>query len=184
MRLIVAALALTIAATPAIAADAGSLTCIESRLGGDSMARIGTRLIAALDAGESPDTSLDVDREAVITARNSCREANKWSNDATDTALSYTKAGASLIGGETAVKADGIDPVLLKAAYAGLATTDRRSLSLGQPMTKTALAAITSATAGTKSTDTTAQTRMTRHAIIYLASISAREFYPAQFASE
>ena len=184
MKLALASLVLIFAATPAMAADAGSLNCIEIRVGGDSMARIGTRVIAALDAGESLDSSLDADRDAVIAARNSCRDSNKWSPAATDTAMSYAKAGASLIGGETAVKADGLDSAALKASYVALALDDRRSLSLGQPMTKVALTAIASAAAGAKSADNAARTRVMRHVIVYFASLSGREFYPAVFAAE
>jgi hypothetical protein len=177
-------LVIIFAATPAMAADAGSLNCIEAKLGNDSMARIGTRVIAALDAGQPLDTSLDTDRDAVIAARNSCRDSNRWSPAATDTAMSYAKAGASLIGGEVAVRADGLDSATLKASYAALALDDRRSLSLGQPMTKSALTAIASAAALAKTADNAARTRVMRHVIVYFASLSGREFYPAEFAAE
>jgi hypothetical protein len=182
--MILASLVLSFATTPAMAADAGSLNCIETRLGADSITRIGTRVVAALDAGESLDTSLDADRDAVIAARNSCRDANKWSPAATDTAMSYAKAAASLIGGEAAVKADALDSTVLKASYAALALDDRRSLSLGQPMTKVALAVIANAAAGAKTADNAARTRVMRHVIVYFASLSGREFYPAEFAAE
>jgi hypothetical protein len=184
VKLILASLVLAFIATPAMAADAGSLNCIETRLGSESMARIGTRVIAAVDTGEPLDTSLDLDREAVIAARNACRTANKWSNAATETAMSYTKAGASLIGGEAAVKADGLDPVALKAIYAALAIDDRRSASLAPPLTKAALTVITNAAAGAKPADTAARSRVLRHVIAYFASLSGREFYPAEFAAE
>jgi hypothetical protein len=177
----IAAVALACVASPALAADAGSIKCIETRLGSESLARIGTRVIAALDAGQSLDTSLDADRDAVIAARNACRDANKWSPAATDMALSYTKAAAALIGGEAAVKADGLDPVALKAAYLGLATADRRSLSVGQPMTDAARSAINGAAGALKNPDAAARTKVMRHLVVYFASLSGREFYPAEF---
>lgn len=182
MRLVLAALALMAIASPAMAAAPESIACVETRLGSDSMARIGAQVIAALDAGKSLDTSLDMDRDAVIAARNACRDANKWSSQATDTALSYAKAGAALIGGEAAVRADGLDPAALKARYAALVAEDRRSLSAA-PMTSPALAAITAA-AGAKAVDNGGRSRIMRHVIVYFASLSGREFYPADFAAE
>lgn len=173
------AAAIGCAAVPNAARAAGDIGCIEARLGPAAIDRIGDRVVAASDAGASFDGALDLDREALIAARDMCRRANGWSNGATDLAVSYMKARASRAGADRAVRGDGLDPVALAGRYAALGAADRRSIG-SAAITRPAIAAIRGAAGVTA--DAAVLTRRLHHITILFAALSAIEFYPGEFA--
>ncbi|MBW8841061.1 MAG: hypothetical protein JF608_04475 [Sphingomonadales bacterium] len=153
-------------------AASGDIGCIETKLGATAMQRIGDGVVAAADKGGNPAAALDIDRDALLAARQACRTAANWSPDAVQTAVSYTQGKATKLGAEAALRNDGLDAAKLAAAYAALAVDDRRSL-----IGKASSGALTAVTAATKST----QAR--RHVLLFYSGLAAIEFYPAEFAS-
>lgn len=154
-------------------AATGDIRCIENRLGTATMARIGDGVVAAADKGSDPSASLDADRDALIAARDWCRRENNWSAPASLAAVSYTQARATRIGVQIALEADRIPLSRLNDSYAALAITDRQSMI--RQMSPRALEAIRIAAGG--------NVRARRHIALYLASLAAFEFYPAEFAA-
>lgn len=174
MRILLTAAALVAAALPHIAAAAtGDIGCIETKLGAATMARIGDGVIAAIDKGGDPGASLDMDREALIAARDTCVRENKWSAAASQVAISYTQARATRVGVEKALLKESVGLTALNATYSSLPTADRQSLIA--KMSPSALAAIKAASGGNAS--------RRRHIALYFASLSGFEFYPADFAA-
>ena len=179
MRAGACAIALTcaLAASPALAADAARIGCVETTLGAAPVARIGERIIAAADAGTSLDAALDGDREAVIAARDACRKANGWSNDATDVAVSYLRARAAALGARAAIARDGLSVADVEATYTALPEAARRSFTGGKGLDPAARAAISSV----RQAATVPAVR--RHVTILYSALSAIEFYPGDFAA-
>ena len=150
----------------------GDIGCIEAKLGPTIMQRIGDNVVAAADAGGDAARALDVDREALLAARDGCRTANNWSSDAVQAAVSYTQGRATKLGAESAIKADGLDIANLAAIYAASPITDRKSL-----IAKASPGAITTVTAAGIGA------KQRRHVLLYFAALAAIEFYPADFAA-
>ena len=166
-------LALALFAAPCSAwAATGDIGCIEGKLGPAAMQRIGVGIVAATDEQLDLGGALDADRASLLAGRDACRVANAWSPDAVQLAVSYTQARATLLGAETALKADGLDAKRLAASYAALPIADRQSL-IGR--------ASTPAIKAVRAAGTTEPTR--RHALLYFAALAAIEFYPVEFAA-
>ena len=164
----------------AAAAQPSSVGCIADRMGGESVARIGDRVVKAVDAGASPDAAFDADRDALIAARNACRASNKWTSDQTDMAISYLRAAVSLAGAETALRADGFDVGSIRAGYDALGDADRGSMVGGKSPTAAVKAAIDRVASGSKATGP-GHLAVVRHVMIYFSARAALEHYPAQF---
>jgi hypothetical protein len=166
---IIAALPLAFVPAPAFAAN-GAIGCIEAKIGPAAMQRIGEGVVAAADKEKDPSGALDADRDALIAARDACRTANSWSNDATQAAVSYLQARATKLGAESALHRDGLDVGKLSVSYAALPVQDRKSL-------------IAKASPGAINAVTTATPRPAarRHVLLFFAALAAIEFYPAEF---
>ncbi|WP_066826693.1 hypothetical protein [Sphingomonas mali] len=152
-------------------AASGDIGCIEAKLGPTAMQRIGNGVVAAADKGENPAAALDVDRDALLAARQACRASSSWSPAAVQVAVSYTQGRATKLGAETALRGDGLDAAKLAAAYAALPTQDRKSL-----IEKASPGALAGVTAATNSA------RARRHVLLFYSALAAIEFYPAEFA--
>lgn len=153
-------------------AATGDIGCIEAKLGAVAMQRIGDSVVAAANNGTDPTRTLDADREALIAARDACRGAGNWSADAVQAAMSYTQGRATMLGAESALKADGLDTAKLAASYAALPLADRKSL-----IAKASAGAVRAITA------VDARPALRRHVLLYFAALAAIEFYPADFAA-
>lgn len=153
-------------------AASGDISCIESKLGSAAMRRVGDGVVAAVDEGSDPSRSLDIDRDALLAARDACRLAGNWSPDAAQIAVSYTQGRATKMGSEAALKADGLDPVKLATSYAALPIQDRKSL-----IAKASPGALNAVTIAAP------QLRTRRHVLLYFAALAATEFYPQDFAA-
>lgn len=159
--------------TPVTAwAATGDIGCIETKLGPAAMQRIGNGVVAAADTGYDPARALDPDRDALIDARQKCRNVGNWSADATLAAVSYTQARATRLGAESALKRDGLDPARLSTVYAALPVADRRSLAA--KASPGALTAVRTATA---------RAEARRHVLLYFAALAGIEFYPGDFVA-
>lgn len=179
-RKILAALALLVAPGTAFAAD--GINCIATKLDPSVVVRIGDGVVALSDKAQPFDASLDADRDAVIAARDACRKANKWSNDAADLAMGYFKAGAVVIGAERALVGDGFSLDALKTAYAAMSVADRKSIIIGPQITNVAMDTVIRLVDASKP-DPAKRDRLLRRMTIYFGSMSAIEFYPAEFAT-
>ncbi len=113
----------------------GDIGCIEAKLGPAAMQRIGARVVAAVEAGKAGDPIAD-DRDALLAARAACQDANGWSGNATQLAVSYALATATRQGAEPVLKRNGFDPVALATRYSAMAAVDRRSMVDGDPSNK------------------------------------------------
>lgn len=116
-------------------AASGDIGCIEAKLGAAAMQRIGDRVVSVVEKGNAGDP-IAGDRDALLAAREACRQADGWSSGATQLAVSYALASATRLGAEPALKRNGFDPAALTAQYAAMAAVDRRSLVNGGPSDK------------------------------------------------
>ncbi len=171
--------ALVAGMAPGTAFAAKDIGCIAARLSPDMLARIGAREVASLDSDSKTDW-LAEDREAVIAARNACRQANGWSNDATDLAMNYFEAATSLATVEPLLAAQGLDAAAMRAAYAALPEPDRRSIVMSDKLSPGAEALLRQA-AGKR--DDPKFARRLSLVVAFIGGLAAIEFYPAQFAA-
>lgn len=174
-------LAALLASAAPVAAQPTSIGCIVDKLGSESIARIGGRVVTAIDTKQPLDTALDLDRDALIAARNTCRDANKWSVAQVDTAVSYLKASAALVGSEAALQGDGIDATAFRGGYDGLSEADHASMVGGKSPNPAVKAAVDRLAAMSKATGL-AHDAVVRHVTIYFSARSALDYYPTQFA--
>jgi len=174
--------ALAAFAAPGAAFAATDIGCIAGKLGPETMARIGDKVVALSDKIQPFDSALDDDREALIAARDACRQSNGWSNEATALAINYFKSDVVRVGAERALAGDGFSMASLKARYQAMADIDRKSLTSGREMSAT-VKNVLIALVGTVKLDEERRPIVARRLTLFFAALSALEFYPAEFTA-